>query len=98
MQAYELRTWERVKELAAACKVTIELHSTIAFFDKDKLNLGHFSTVAEAYAFLCGYEHACDHAEESLPSRQKWWKTLLKYRAHKVPSDKQRCRQVLSDK
>lgn len=57
MDTIELKRWKRVEEIALACGVTISLKDLIGFTDSAGLNLGYFSTVAEAYAFICGYEH-----------------------------------------
>lgn len=72
MQAHDVQIWERTKELAKVCNVTFEVRDEIAFFDRHKVCLGGFYTVAEAYAFICGYEHSCHSASEvSSPAPKK---------------------------
>lgn len=73
MNAYVVRQWERTKEIAMACDVTWALGASIEFYDKHGLCLGHVQTVAEAHAFLCGYEHCrsvSTAASDGIPSAQ----------------------------
>lgn len=59
MNAQDVQKWERTKELAKSCGVTLRVHDhgTIELHDEYGVGLGHQSTVAETYAFLCGYEY-----------------------------------------
>ena len=58
MNAYDVKMWERAKEIAELCYVKYELTNVISLKDSDGLFLGCFETVAEVFAFLCGYEHS----------------------------------------
>jgi hypothetical protein len=57
MDAYNVQKWERVKELARECAVSVQVRDMIELYDWEGRALGHHATVGEAYAFLCGYEH-----------------------------------------
>ena len=61
MDGFAVQKWERTKELAIECGVKWQLSDRIQLFDHKGMGLGHFNTVAEAYAFLCGYEHSIKH-------------------------------------
>ncbi len=58
MTAFDVATWERCKELADMFGVKIEVRTNFELCDKKGSMLGVLGTVAEVYAFLCGYEHS----------------------------------------
>ena len=55
MNVYEIQKWQRCQELARENGLTIELVSSFRLTDKNGLNLGEVETVAELFAFICGY-------------------------------------------
>jgi hypothetical protein len=57
MDAHAVQQWERSKALATSLDVTWRVKDAIELYDKRGLTLGRFATVAETFAFLCGYEH-----------------------------------------
>ena len=57
MDAYQIQVWDRCKELAEHCAVTLEVKDSIYITDDRGHALGGFNTVDEVRAFLCGYEH-----------------------------------------
>ena len=59
MNGYDIQKWNRCLAIAEPCGVEIEVKDGFFLRDIDGLNLGSFGTVAEVYAFLCGYEHSC---------------------------------------
>ncbi len=58
MNGYEVQRWERTKEIARACGATWRVYECIEFYDNMGFSLGAHGTVAEAFAFICGYEHS----------------------------------------
>jgi len=59
MDGYVIQKWNRCNSIAKTCKVKIEVSENgFRIYDINQLTLGSFRTVAEVYAFLCGYEHS----------------------------------------
>jgi hypothetical protein len=58
MTAFDIAKWERCKELADMFGVKIEVRNNFKLTDKKGCMLGVLGTVAEVFAFLCGYEHS----------------------------------------
>jgi hypothetical protein len=58
MDIHEINLWERLKEKAVECEVTLKIYDAIDIHDANDHSLGTHPTVEEAYAFLNGYEHS----------------------------------------
>jgi len=58
MDIHEINLWERVKEKAEECQVTLKIRDSIELYDEAGVALGNHFTTQEAYAFLNGYEHS----------------------------------------
>jgi hypothetical protein len=58
MDIHDVWQWERCKELAKSFHVTIQLKRGFELSEKNGMMLGVLPSVAEVYAFLCGYEHS----------------------------------------
>ena len=58
MNARDVAQWKRCEEIAADYNITIKLQSGFVLTDKQGAMLGVIETVAEVYAFLCGYEYS----------------------------------------
>jgi hypothetical protein len=57
MDAYKLQKWKRIEELMEELKIKYILRTNIEIIDYKGLCLGHFETVDEVYAFICGYSY-----------------------------------------
>ena len=73
-----IKRWKRTEDTAKACGVIIRVEDGIGFTDEHGLNLGYFSTVAEAYAFMCGYDHKAKTHTTAFSDSD--WKPKNKYK------------------
>lgn len=58
MTVHDVAQWHRCEELSEDFGVTIRLGRGFELTDKRGMMLGVLYTVAEVWAFLCGYEHS----------------------------------------
>lgn len=69
MDGYDIQRFERLKEIAKEYDVSVRVHGDkIAFIRDDGMTLGHSATVAEAFAYICGYSAGYDRASAVAPT------------------------------
>jgi hypothetical protein len=56
MNGFDVQKWKRTEEIAALCGASWEVREGFKCFDHHGSIMGHFETVNEAFAFICGYE------------------------------------------
>jgi len=66
MTEHDVAQWKRCEELATDFGVTIKLKRGFELSDKRGMMLGVLGTVAEVWAFLCGYEHSTHTANAGI--------------------------------